>query len=56
MLDSNAGERNTEDRAKELEREYLREWRKRNKEKMREYRANYWRKKAEEEGRVSKDG
>lgn len=36
----------TDERAKQLQREYLREWRKRNKEKMRTYRENYWLKKA----------
>ena len=40
----------TEERAKELQRQYLREWRKKNKDKMREYRKNYWMKKARNEG------
>lgn len=50
-----------DERARELQREYLREWRKRNKEKMRVYREKYWLKKAyQEEGReenatISKD-
>lgn len=38
-----------ENRAKTLQREYLREWRKRNKDKMRQYRSNYWLKKAASE-------
>lgn len=37
------------DRAKELEREYLREWRRKNKDKVRQYRETYWRRKAEAE-------
>lgn len=40
----------TEERAKELQRQYLREWRKRNKDKMQQYRKNYWLKKARSEG------
>lgn len=39
-----------DERAKELQREYLREWRKRNKEKMRVYRENYWLKKHNRKG------
>ena len=35
-----------ENRAKELQREYLRSWRKKNPEKLRQYRTNYWLKKA----------
>lgn len=38
-----------EERAKELQREYLRQWRKRNKDKMRKYATNYWLRKAEAE-------
>ena len=37
------------DRAKELEREYLREWRRKNKDKMRQYGETYWLRKAEAE-------
>lgn len=37
------------ERAKELEREYLRKWRQKNKDKMRQYRKNYWLKKANQE-------
>ena len=38
-----------EERARELQREYLREWRRKNKDKTREYNLNYWRRKAERE-------
>ena len=38
-----------QNRARELEREYLREWRRKNSEKMRQYRQNYWLRKAEAE-------
>ena len=44
-----------DERAKELQREYLREWRKRNKEKMRVYRENYWLKKAQQEEGKNRD-
>lgn len=36
-----------ERRAKELQREYLRGWRKKNKDKMQQYRKNYWLRKAQ---------
>ena len=36
----------SKDLARELERQYLREWRAKNKDKMRQYRQNYWAKKA----------
>lgn len=35
-----------EELAREIQREYLREWRKRNPDKVREYNKRYWRKKA----------
>lgn len=40
-----------EERARELQRQYLREWRKKNKDKMQQYRKNYWLKKAQGEGK-----
>lgn len=36
------------DKARDLRREYLREWRKNNKSKTREYALRYWEKKAKE--------
>ena len=39
-----------EERAKEMQRQYLREWRRKNKDKMQQYRKNYWLKKAQEAG------
>ena len=39
----------TEERAKELQRQYLREWRAKNPEKLREYSQRYWAKKAKAE-------
>ena len=35
--------------AREKQREYLREWRKRNKDKVRSYNAGYWERKADKE-------
>ena len=37
-------------RAKEMQREYVREWRRKNKDKVRAYNETYWRRKAEREG------
>ena len=37
-------------RAKELQRQYLKEWRKRNKDKVRRYNEAYWLRKAQKEG------
>ena len=43
--------------AKEAKRAYLREWRKRNKAKQREYENRYWERKAEEmEQKANEDG
>ena len=36
-------------RAKELQRQYLREWRRRNRDKVREYNEQYWLRKAQKE-------
>lgn len=41
-------EPNTE-KARELQREYLRRWRAKNKEKVRKYNQDYWRRKAEKQ-------
>ena len=38
-----------EERARELQRQYLKDWRRKNKDKTREYNLNYWRRKAERE-------
>lgn len=43
-------------RAKELQRQYLREWRKKNKDKVREYNEQYWLRKARKENEGKKDG
>lgn len=37
-------------RARDLQREYIREWRRKNKEKVRSYNTNYWLRKAETMG------
>lgn len=47
MLESN-------DKARELQRQYQREWRARNKDKVRRYNDDYWRRKAE--ALTSKEG
>lgn len=39
---------NNEDKAKELQRAYLKEWRAKNRDKTKEYRRRYWEKKANE--------
>lgn len=39
---------NLEEKAKELQREYMREWRQRNKDKVKQYRERYWLKKAKQ--------
>ena len=36
------------DLAREKQREYMREWRKKNKDKVRQYNADYWLRKAQE--------
>ena len=36
---------NIEERAKEMRRQYLKEWRAKNPQKMRQYNENYWRRK-----------
>lgn len=36
-------------RAKELQREYLREWRRKNKDKVKHYQETYWQRKADAE-------
>ena len=41
----------TAERAKELQRQYVREWRQRNRDKVKSYNARYWMKKAEQEER-----
>ena len=55
----------SKDLARELERQYLREWRAKNKDKMRQYRQNYWARKAalvqqemeeQNRGEVHRDG
>jgi len=38
----------TEDLAKEIRRKYMREWRKKNPEKVREYNRKHWERKAEQ--------
>ena len=43
-----------EELAREIQREYLREWRKRNPDKVKEYNERYWRKKALEMLKESK--
>ena len=42
-------------RAKELQRQYLREWRQKNKDKVREYNEQYWLRKARKEREGKKD-
>ena len=37
---------NIDERAKEMRRQYLREWRAKNPQKIRQYNENYWRRKA----------
>ena len=37
-------------RAKELQRQYLKEWRKKNRDKVRQYNEAYWLRKAQKEG------
>ena len=41
----------TVDRAREMQREYVRAWRARNKDKVKSYNKRYWIKKAEQERR-----
>ena len=38
-----------QEKAKELRREYYREWRRKNKDKVRQHQENYWKKKAKKE-------
>ena len=44
-----------EERAKELQRQYLRQWRAKNKDKVIKYNAEYWIRKAEKAAEESKD-
>ena len=48
-----------EDKAREKRNEYLREWRKKNKDKVKKYNDTYWERKAnisgKEEGKTMKD-
>lgn len=43
------------DKAKELQREYLREWRRKNPERVKQYRRTYWERKANAEAERRKD-
>lgn len=49
-------DRKTLDKVRELKNSYAKEWRKKNPDKMKEYRENYWIKKAELELAREKDG
>ena len=44
-----------DENARTMQREYLREWRKRNPQKVREYNAAYWARKAEEAATARKE-
>lgn len=41
--------------ARKLQREYLREWRRKNPDRVKEYNSNYWKKKAEQKKQEAGD-
>ena len=54
-MDKKLTDKEIQELAKELQREYLREWRKKNPDKVKEYNQRYWRRRALRELKEQQD-